>query len=91
MFVIVWVTTPEHSAYHPAGAQASWVVLSRCSDGSPIIALVVTSVTGASRTTLVRGSRQGSPREPITYIGICEEHGENYHHGGQLPDARDSR
>ena len=44
MFVIVWVTTPEHSAYHPAGAQASWVVLSCGSDGSPNTALVVTSL-----------------------------------------------
>ena len=33
-------------------------------------------VTGASWTTLVRGSRQSSLRAPISYIGICEEHGE---------------
>ena len=44
MLVIAWVTTPEHSAYHPAGAQASWVVLSCCSDGSPNTTLVVTSL-----------------------------------------------
>ena len=89
MFVIVWVPTPEHSAYHPAGAQASWVVLSCCSDGSPTTTLFVTSLQVYPgrlwlwiTTEFVPGPLPSQQLRTEWWV---------HHHGGRLPDARDSR